>query len=78
MSLVWDFETDIDPIDALCLRNSPRSNELSPWTQALHQQKRAPLLPLNLPLIQPIIWASPSLLRSESVLGGLLHSGLKR
>ena len=61
MSLLWDCESYIKPTTALHLDTIMEDVDLSQWDNAFHQQIRAPLLHLNLPLVQPIIWACPSL-----------------
>ena len=61
MSLLWDCESYIKPTTALRIDTVKDGVDLSQWENALHQQTRAPLLHLNMPLVQPIIWACPSL-----------------
>lgn len=57
VSFLWDHETDIDVLNALRFDpNQKDAQEVVAWQDALTEQKRAPSVPITLPLIQPILW----------------------
>lgn len=56
MSVVWDHKSVIAPCDALALSESEQ--DVLDWQVALKVQLRAPLLALNLPIIQPVVWCA--------------------
>ncbi|CZT22060.1 uncharacterized protein RCC_07929 [Ramularia collo-cygni] len=58
ISMFWDHETEPDVLTALHLDNSHAQNPVVvAWEKALKGQKRAPSHNLNLPLLQPFVWA---------------------
>lgn len=58
MSMLWDHRTEPDVCTALNLdRSRPRTHEVATWESTLRGQKRATRHSLNLPILQPILWA---------------------
>ena len=60
MSFLWDHESLLRPEEALNISGQNAAGDLTPWTEALSEQVRAPLESLTLPLLQPVIWTSLS------------------
>lgn len=59
-SNLWDCRTDVDTTTALRLPEDYNNvKEISSCIEGLQQGIRAPLVPLNLPTIQPLIGSTP-------------------
>lgn len=57
LSFLWDSETELPATTALRLPNGQaQTSELLQWQASLDLQRRAPQVPLTIPMVQPIIW----------------------